>query len=203
MIFIYSSQTIAFKILHKIHSADWRVYLWYFAENYLWNWCKCGSYNILHFWDIYFHGFKVFRIQNGKSNISFFPFMKACNLANTSTSSLVYIPDRWKIWFGFLWQLCFFFQIELNLSPDEDPNAWIPVDVSFIKEFWLPDAEILNLKVPAIFYLAILLSNICTLRWCDDTFKSQEFKTLDVLSKLEGLWLNRNQEIMYAGEIRL
>ena len=39
-------------------------------------------------------------------------------------------------------------QIELNLSPDEDPNAWIPVDVSFIKEFWLPDAEILNLKVP-------------------------------------------------------
>ena len=28
----------------------------------------------------------------------------------------------------------------------------------------------------------------------------QEFKTLDVLSKLEGLWLNRNQEIMYAGE---
>ena len=29
--------------------------------------------------------------------------------------------------------------------------------------------------------------------------KFQEFKTLDVLSKLEGLWLNRNQEIMYAG----
>ncbi len=44
------------------------------------------------------------------------------------------------------------------------PDSWIPVDVSFIKEFWLPDAEILNLK---------------------------EFKTLDVLSKLEGLWLNR------------
>jgi hypothetical protein len=38
-------------------------------------------------------------------------------------------------------------QIELNLSPDDDANAWIPVDVSFIKEFWLPDAEILNLKV--------------------------------------------------------
>jgi len=67
-------------------------------------------------------------------------------------------------------------QIELNLSPDEDPNAWIPVDVSFIKEFWLPDAEILNLK---------------------------EFKTLDVLSKLEGLWLNRNQEIMYAVATRI
>ena len=53
----------------------------------------------------------------------------------------------------------------------EDSDAWIPVDVSFIKEFWLPDAEILNLK---------------------------EFKTLDVLSKLEGLWLNKNSEIMYA-----
>ena len=51
----------------------------------------------------------------------------------------------------------------------ENADAWIPVDVSFIKEFWLPDAEILNLK---------------------------EFKTLDVLSKLEGLWLNRNFEIM-------
>ena len=53
---------------------------------------------------------------------------------------------------------------------------WIPVDVSFIKEFWLPDAEILNLK---------------------------EFRTLDVLSKLEGLWLNRNFEIMYAVATRI
>ena len=43
----------------------------------------------------------------------------------------------------------------------ESADNWIPVDVSFIKEFWLPDAEILNLK---------------------------EFKTLDVLSKLEGGW---------------
>jgi len=56
------------------------------------------------------------------------------------------------------------------------PDGWIPVDVSFIKEFWLPDAEILNLK---------------------------EFKTLDVLSKLEGLWLNSNFEIMYAVATRI
>ena len=48
--------------------------------------------------------------------------------------------------------------------------------MSFIKEFWLPDAEILNLK---------------------------EFKTLDVLSKLEGLWLNRDTEIMYAVATRI
>ncbi len=59
---------------------------------------------------------------------------------------------------------------------DEDLDSWIPVDVSFIKEFWLPDAEILNLK---------------------------EFKTLDVLSKLEGLWLNRKFEIMYAVATRI
>ena len=49
--------------------------------------------------------------------------------------------------------------MEQIFKKGEDPNSWIPVDVSFIKEFWLPDAEILNLK---------------------------EFKTLDVLSKLEG-----------------
>ena len=66
--------------------------------------------------------------------------------------------------------------IEKNLNPDDDPDAWIPVDVSFIKEFWLPDAEILNLK---------------------------EFETLNVLSKLEGLWLNRKYEIMYAVATRI
>ena len=67
-------------------------------------------------------------------------------------------------------------KIENNLTPGEDANAWIPVDVSFIKEFWLPDTEILNLK---------------------------EFKTLHVLSKLEGLWLNKNYEIMYAVKTRI
>ena len=55
----------------------------------------------------------------------------------------------------------------LSFKISDAPDGWIPVDVSFIKEFWLPDAEILNLK---------------------------EFKTLDVLSKLEGLWLNRHGE---------
>ena len=67
-------------------------------------------------------------------------------------------------------------KMEKNLGPDDDIDAWIPVDVSFIKEFWLPDAEILNLK---------------------------EFETLNVLSKLEGLWLNRNFEIMYAVATRI
>ena len=62
------------------------------------------------------------------------------------------------------------------MASEDDADAWIPVDVSFIKEFWLPDAEILNLK---------------------------EFETLNVLSKLEGLWLNRNFEIMYAVATRI
>ena len=71
-----------------------------------------------------------------------------------------------------------FLQDKMNsmFKNGEDSDAWIPVDVSFIKEFWLPDAEILNLK---------------------------EFKTLDVLSKLEGLWLNKNSEIMYAVATRI
>jgi hypothetical protein len=34
----------------------------------------------------------------------------------------------------------------MSYCAGEEPDAWIPVDVSFIKEFWLPDAEILNLK---------------------------------------------------------
>ena len=38
-------------------------------------------------------------------------------------------------------------KIEKNLASEDDVDSWIPVDVSFIKEFWLPDAEILNLKV--------------------------------------------------------
>ena len=31
----------------------------------------------------------------------------------------------------------------------------------------------------------------------------KEFKTLDVLSKLEGLWLNRNLELIYAVACRI
>ena len=61
------------------------------------------------------------------------------------------------------WFILFFLQEKMDsmFRKGESTDSWIPVDVSFIKEFWLPDAEILNLK---------------------------EFKTLDVLSKLEGGW---------------
>ena len=33
-----------------------------------------------------------------------------------------------------------------TLSPSDDENTWIPVDISYIKEFLGPDTEILNLK---------------------------------------------------------
>ena len=45
-----------------------------------------------------------------------------------------------------------------------------------VNKIWIPDVEILNLK---------------------------EFKTLDVLSKLEGLWLNRDLELIYAVACRI
>ena len=55
-------------------------------------------------------------------------------------------------------------------------NIDVKIEELYIQEFWLPDAEILNLK---------------------------EFETLNVLSKLEGLWLNRDTEIMYAVATRI
>ena len=45
-----------------------------------------------------------------------------------------------------------------------------------VEKIWIPDVEILNLK---------------------------EFKTLDVLRKLEGLWLNRDMEFIYAVACRI
>ena len=45
-----------------------------------------------------------------------------------------------------------------------------------VEKIWIPDVEILNLK---------------------------EFKTLDVLKKLEGLWLNRDMEFIYAVACRI
>lgn len=52
----------------------------------------------------------------------------------------------------------------------------IPVDVSMIDKIWIPDIEILNLK---------------------------DFTTLAVLSKLQGLWLNRKLELIYAVACRI
>ena len=57
-----------------------------------------------------------------------------------------------------------------------DNEPLIPVDVSLVDSIWMPDIEILNLK---------------------------EFATLDVLSKLEGLWLNQNLELIYAVACRI
>ena len=58
----------------------------------------------------------------------------------------------------------------------EENESLIPVDVSLVDSIWMPDIEILNLK---------------------------EFATLDVLSKLEGLWLNKDLELIYAVACRI
>ena len=65
------------------------------------------------------------------------------------------------LWFSGKWDDLW---LTNNLASSDDENAWIPIDMSFIKEFWL----------------------------------TEESKTLYDLSKLEGLWLNKNTEIMYA-----
>ena len=55
-------------------------------------------------------------------------------------------------------------------------NFWIPVEKSFVQKLWLPDLEILNLK---------------------------DFKTQDVISKLEGLWITADYEICYGMSSRI
>ena len=60
-------------------------------------------------------------------------------------------------------------------SRDSQRVMW-RANICQVQQIWIPDVEILNLK---------------------------EFKTLDVLSKLEGLWLNRNLELIYAVACRI
>lgn len=58
--------------------------------------------------------------------------------------------------------------------------VWLSLDlwcaISQVDSIWMPDIEILNLK---------------------------DFSTLDVLSKLEGLWLNKDGELIYAVASRI
>ena len=69
----------------------------------------------------------------------------------------------------------------------------VPVDISLVQKIWIPDVEILNLKV-------MMMINDSD---DDDDDDLQEFRTLDVLSRLEGLWLNRNLELIYAVACRI
>ena len=59
------------------------------------------------------------------------------------------------------------FDVNSNVSE----NDWISVDGDFIKELWLPDLEIYDIK---------------------------EFKRQHILSKLQGLWISRNSRIYYS-----
>ena len=59
------------------------------------------------------------------------------------------------------------FDVNSNVSE----NDWISVYGDFIKELWLPDLEIYDIK---------------------------EFKRQHILSKLQGLWISRNSRIYYS-----
>ena len=59
------------------------------------------------------------------------------------------------------------FDVNSNVSE----NDWISVDGDFIKELWMPDLEIYDIK---------------------------EFKRQHILSKLQGLWISRNSRIYYS-----
>jgi len=55
-------------------------------------------------------------------------------------------------------------------------ETWFPIDLEFVSKVWLPDVEVLNLK---------------------------EFKSLDVLDKLQGLWVSQNSEVLYVLAARI
>ena len=59
------------------------------------------------------------------------------------------------------------FDVKSNVSE----NDWISVDGDFIKELWLPDLEIYDIK---------------------------EFKSQHIVSKLQGLWISPNSRIYYS-----
>nr|XP_040573961.1 glycine receptor subunit alpha-3-like [Lepeophtheirus salmonis] len=55
-----------------------------------------------------------------------------------------------------------------GVSSDDE---WFPIDLEFVDKIWLPDVEVLNLKV---------------------------FQSLTVLSKLQGLWVSPKKEVLYV-----
>lgn len=50
-------------------------------------------------------------------------------------------------------------------------ETWFPIDLEFVSKLWLPDVEVLNLKM---------------------------FRVLDVLSKLQGLWVSQHSDVLYV-----
>jgi len=63
-----------------------------------------------------------------------------------------------------------------SASPEDDRPNLTPINLHILHNLWLPDVEILDLKA---------------------------FETHSVLSKLEGIWIDSNQEVMYALATRI
>ena len=61
------------------------------------------------------------------------------------------------------------------------------MNLEFVKDLWLPNIFIYNLKTYKVRIIVIQLFNI------DATLK-----VIDVLSKLAGLWINTNKLILYS-----
>eukprot|EP00094_Tigriopus_californicus_P014332 TCALIF_13897-PA protein Name:"Similar to Gabre Gamma-aminobutyric acid receptor subunit epsilon (Rattus norvegicus)" AED:0.27 eAED:0.27 QI:0/0.5/0.2/0.6/1/1/5/0/323 len=62
-------------------------------------------------------------------------------------------------------------------NPNEEvEEQWFPIDLEFVSKIWLPDVEVLNLK---------------------------KFQSLDVLSKLQGLWVSQHSNILYVLATRI
>ena len=57
---------------------------------------------------------------------------------------------------------------ELN---ETEPDALVPVNLELVKDLWLPNIFIYNLKT---------------------------FKVIDVLSKLSGLWIDTDKNVLYS-----
>lgn len=63
-----------------------------------------------------------------------------------------------------------FFQNQFDEGP-VSPDTLTPVDLNLIKDLWVPNVFIYNLKT---------------------------FKVIDVLSRLAGLWVSPNKDVMYS-----
>ena len=89
----------------------------------------------------------------------------------------------------------------LSGEPGDLPadDALIPVNLELVKQLWLPNIFIYNLKTFKVTFLFPKLPHSSTLNYA--TFFVMRLPTVqvvEVLSKHAGLWITRDKEIMYS-----
>ena len=77
--------------------------------------------------------------------------------------------------FGCIFSKPFFTTMKSSEAPVDDDKL-TAVNLQILRRLWLPDVEIINLK---------------------------EFETHQVLTKLEGIWLNKDDNLVYAIATRI